>query len=130
MDDTAAPARRFLALELALGFEEQQQFAEALGVPSGNMGHYQRGRNEVPPRLLRRLQSKFPGTAAYVAFDDWTNIKPDLRPKLTAAEKAVENWEKAGKPNKIRDWIKKNAQASFAFLRGDDLRLPKAEPPE
>lgn len=68
----------------------QADFGAAIGVSQGNVSHYERGRQEVPPHVARQIIEAAAKAGLTVTFDD---IYGELRGEAGAPDDAGEGGE-------------------------------------
>jgi transcriptional regulator with XRE-family HTH domain len=108
--DTAAYQRRLKLLREIVSGENQQEFAERLGIPFKRWNNYERG-YPVPRETAFLLMQRFPGISIeWLWFDMKGNLSPFYRDKIEAAEKAEREHAKAVKAlNKAQSKVKETA---------------------
>jgi transcriptional regulator with XRE-family HTH domain len=93
--DTAAYQRRLKLLREIVSGENQQDFAERLGIPFKRWNNYERG-YPVPRETAFLLMQRFPGLSIeWLWFDMKGNLSPFYRDRIDAAEKAEREHAKA-----------------------------------
>ena len=95
--DTAAYQRRLKLLREIVSGENQQEFAERLGIPFKRWNNYERG-YPVPRETAFLLMQRFPGISIeWLWFDMKGNLSPHYQARIEAAEKAEREHAKAVK---------------------------------
>jgi hypothetical protein len=93
--DTAAYQRRLKLLREIVSGENQQEFAERLGIPFKRWNNYERG-YPVPRETAFLLMQRFPGISIeWLWFDMKGNLSPHYQARIEAAEKAEREHTKA-----------------------------------
>jgi hypothetical protein len=93
--DRAAYQRRLKLLREIISGENQQDFAERLGIPFKRWNNYERG-YPVPRETAFALLQRFPGISVEWLWFGWEgNLSPSYIEKIKVAEKAEKEHAKA-----------------------------------